>query len=578
MKKPTLAGSTLLILLFMVAQVSARPVAESPNVVAADFLTHLQTSGYLSDSAIAAMNHEIEEHINCLRNWSDKDAYAKEHDLYHYLKEQRDSVSTYLGNADSMVSSFISRYRFSDTDTETTASDSLKALLNDKLGQIETLLNQLDREMNATADESMLKGIDWKTIAICAIIVLLAAVIYLLFRRKNNMPQQPVIPQNRQGTPAGNEAGIVVRRKTATILKKQSLENVIGNPAYLQIDAADFTFESAVRRIYIKNTCIIDIYNMYADDLQRPENPKEDGCMVLGRWVYDGESQEYYVSLEQIVLPGDDAVFSEYELNFGGKIKLKVVEQLRKLRRETNFQYDLTCWVHSHPGLGVFFSNSDVSVQTQLKHPTHPNFLTAIVVDILTPDMELGVFTFRRDGNINSQNELKRMYSLTEWYEWAIANCEETDEEVPVTKDDDLFDTLKDAQRHVNTCEAIKLNREMIVDMCMSTTGQSKGLIGLVHGQSRQQGTKTACFAERLSNNDSVAGMSLIGCLVADDHRSIPSIKKAVANYLDSVRFVMTFSPADGKLTSIPVVDGDLSTDESLYGEQQLDHLKRWRR
>jgi CBS domain-containing protein len=221
--------------------------------------------------------------------------------------------------------------------------------------------------------------------------LVLIGLLYALFRKRQAPEPAPVINkgqgtnnQNNQGT------GIVVRRKTATILKKQSLENVIGNPAYLQVDATDFTYESAVRRIYIKNTCIVDIYNMYAEDLQKPENPKEDGCMVLGRWVYDSESQEYYVSLEQIVLPGDDAVFAEYELNFGGKIKLKVVELLRKLRRETNFQYDLTCWVHSHPGLGVFFSNSDVTVQMQLKHPSHPNFLTAIVVDILTPDMDLG--------------------------------------------------------------------------------------------------------------------------------------------------------------------------------------------
>ena len=566
-------------MLFIVGQVYAKPVVDDPNVVIADFRTHLQTSGYLSDSAIAAMNHEIEEHINCLKNWSEKDAYAKEHDLYHYLKEQRDSLGNYLNNAEDMVNSFLRSYQFDNAEAEAACNDSLKALLNDRLGQMETRLNQLDREMNGSAEGGLLEGADWKTIAICAIIVLLAAIAYLLFRKRNAQnptPNTQHLTPNPQH-PTGNEAGIVVRRKTATILKKQSLENVIGNPAYLQIDAADFTYESAVRRIYVKNTCIIDIYNMYADDLQKPESPKEDGCMVLGRWVYDSESQEYYVSLEQIVLPGDDAVFSEYELNFGGKIKLKVVELLRKLRRETNFQYDLTSWVHSHPGLGVFFSNSDVSVQTQLKHPTHPYFLTAIVVDILTPDMETGIFTFRRDGNINSNNELKKKYSLTEWYEWAIANCEETEPEKPAAEDDGHYNTLKDAQQHVDTCQAIRLNREIIVDMCMSTTGQSNGLIGLIHGRATHQGDQTAFYALRLSNNDSVAGMSLIGCLVADNHCSIPSISKAVANYIDSIQFVMVFSPNDGKLTSIPIVDGEISTDETLYGYQQLDELKRVR-
>ena len=103
--------------------------------------------------------------------------------------------------------------------------------------------------------------------------------------------------------------------------------------------------------MYIKNTCIIDIYNMYAEDLRNPDNPKEDGCMVLGRWVHDEQCDEYAVSLEEVVFPGDDAVFAEYELDFGGKIKVKVNEKLRKLRRETGLQYDLTCWVHSHPSL-----------------------------------------------------------------------------------------------------------------------------------------------------------------------------------------------------------------------------------
>ena len=83
---------------------------------------------------------------------------------------------------------------------------------------------------------------------------------------------------------------------------------MIDNKAYLKIECADFCNDSAVRRMYIKNTCIKDIYNMYADDLRNPDNPKEDGCMVLGRWVHDDHTNEYYVSLEEIVRPGDDAV------------------------------------------------------------------------------------------------------------------------------------------------------------------------------------------------------------------------------------------------------------------------------
>ena len=120
-------------------------------------------------------------------------------------------------------------------------------------------------------------------------------------RKKKASRKVESVPQNPQ-------ADIIVRRKTTSILKKQSLEDVLHNPAYLPIDCSEFCDDSAVRRIYLKNTCVKEIYNMYAEDLRNSETPKEDGCMVLGRWVHDEQSDEYYVSLEEIVKPGDDAV------------------------------------------------------------------------------------------------------------------------------------------------------------------------------------------------------------------------------------------------------------------------------
>ena len=593
MKKLKATASILFMLLSVVVQVSAyppkgaKPVTD-PTVVINDFQSHLQKIPYLSDAGMTTLNHEIDEHIKCLKNWSDKEEYAKEHDLYHYLKEQRDSVSTYHDYSETIVSDFLRSYQFADAEKETTCRDSLKAVLSDRLGKIETSLNFLDREMNGGNEKSFFDGLDWKTIAVCVIILLLIGVLYLLFKKKSQ-PATPVpaAPANRVASSQGNngDAGIIVRRKTATILKKQSLEDVIGNPNYLQIDAADFTYESAVRRIYIKNTCIIDIYEMYAEDLSRPDNPKEDGCMVLGRWVYDNESQEYYVSLEQIVLPGDDAVFAEYELNFGGKIKLRVLEQLRKLRRETNFQYDLTCWIHSHPGLGVFFSVSDVSVQTQLKHPSHPNFLTAIVVDILTPKQDLGIFTYRRDTTINSKNDLKKLYSLQEWYEWAVnsmnGNTDNTDkgnEEVKEFSREDFFDTLADATERKKECQAIGLSREAIIDMCMAISEQYSGLVALVHGHENALEEKKEYTATVLSNSEQADKADLIGCFVVDNHLSIPSIRKAVDNYLDRIKFVLFYSPAEGILTTIPVEGNELSTNENNYGEQKLEDLKLWTR
>lgn len=398
---------------------SAKEV-DNATVIAA-FREHVETVPYLNEENMETLNAEIVEHIKCLQNWSDREAYIKEHDLLNYLERQKGSLQYYQNSSYAMIDDFLLRYAKDGIEDEQACRDSMKAILNDRTGMCETNLNLLDRELTEGKQESFIDQIDWTLVAIVvAALIALIVLMLLLGKKKGTVPQPKPQPYTR--TPhdgQGNTAGIVVRRKTATILKKQSLEDVMENPHYLKVDAIDFCQESAVRRLYIKNTCIIDLYNMYAGDLADKNNAKENGCMVLGRWVHDTESNEYYVSLEQLVMPGDDAVFKEYELNFGGKIKLSVLEQLRKLRRDTNMQYDLTCWVHSHPGLSVFFSNSDLSVQMQLKHPTHPNFLTAIVVDTLTPKEDVGIFTFRRDGNINSKNELTRMYSLKEWYQWA---------------------------------------------------------------------------------------------------------------------------------------------------------------
>lgn len=548
---------------------------EDATVVVEEFRKHVETVPYFSDTALTAVRNQIDEHIKCLKNWNDREAYIEEHQLKEYISTYRDSLQYYKGIATVLIDNFLKQHKVGP-DEEQECLNSMKGILDDKLGARETSLNLLDRELNTVTEKS---SSDWKTVGWIVGGILLVGVLAVAFRKKGNQPAPPAPVRTAPTGQPGADGGIIVRRKTATILKKQSLEDVIGNPNYLQIDVADFSYESAVRRIYIKNTCIVDIYKMYAGDISNPDNAKEYGCMVLGRWVYDNESQEYYVSLEQIVLPGDDAVFAEYELNFGGKIKLRVLEQLRKLRRETNFQYDLTCWVHSHPGLGVFFSNSDVSVQTQLKHPTHPNFLTAIVVDVLTPTQELGIFTFRRDQNINSKNDLKRLYSLKEWYEWAVKsmgeNMPDANEEF---QHSDFFDTLSEAKSYYDVCKCVLLNREIIVDMCMSMSAQSSGFVGYVHGRSYQKDQKVEHLAELLSNNESVSKLDLVGCFVTDTHFSIPTIRKAVENNLEKMNFVLFYSPVTGVLTTIPVIDGKLATDENYYGEKQLEDLKIWTR
>ena len=548
-----------------------------------DFNRRLESHPFLSTESINKETAKVEEYLYNLRNWKDKDAYIKEHQdtLDAFIKNIRDSVTYYSEHKSSLITDYlgdIEKISNGEIQDRYKCFDSIQAIVASRLERHDANVKRLSDELNADSDAESFdeKGLDWKLIGLCAGLFvglcLLLTMLTIWFKKANKKSRTTPRSGNNNGRTEGASATIVVRRKTTRILKKQSLEDVIGNDAYMEIDCADFCSDSAVRRMYIKNTCIKDIYNMYAEDLRNPNNPKEDGCMVLGRWVHDDQSNEYYVSLEHIVLPGDDAVFSEYELNFGGKIKLKVAEKLRKLRTETNLQYDLTCWVHSHPGLGVFFSNSDSIVEMQLKDPAHPNFLTAIVVDILTPQQESGIFTFKQDSTINSKADLKKLYSLEDLYRWAVESGRNS------FKPEDYYNTLSDAKSHQNECAGIELSNGAIIDIGMAVAENASGLVAMVHGFSSQQGQKTEYVASAVSRNESVPDNELIGCFIIAPHCSIPSVRKAVSNYTDKIKFVLVCTPADDLLTSIPVIGKDVSTDQRLYGEQKLEDLKIWTR
>ncbi len=571
-----------------------RQVQEPPKpTVMEAFQQKLQDDPFFSDRNQQNLNNEIAKYIDDLLNRKDKAEYIQKCQLNGYVEGLKLQLQEQNEKKDLFIQAILQNYPELDAQASVDFRNQMEEVLNGKLNLLDKNLTRLTNEMEVKEESG--KELPWPLIgAIAGGLLLLIFIIAVISKNKgkknNGYKPAPVTPRGPKpgyrapitpGQQVSADGNIVVRRKTATILKKQSLEDVIDNPNYLQVDAVDFTYESAVRRMYIKNQCIIDIYNMYAEDLRNPQSPKEDGCMVLGRWVHDTENNEYYVSLEQIVMPGDDAVFEEYALNFGGKIKLKVLEELRRLRRETNLQYDLTCWVHSHPGLGVFFSNSDTSVQDQLKHPQHPLFLTAIVVDILTPMQDTGIFTYRRDMNINSKSELKKMYSLIEWYQWAQESLK-TAAQRPVGANqkelsaDEYFNTLEKAEDRDDSCHGVQLNKDVIVDICMDLATEGDDVLAMLHGFAVQHGQKTEYVAEKISDKDKEDNLSLTGCFVAAPHCSIPTVRRAVQDYLDRIHFVLVYTPSDSLLTTIPVVNGDLVVENTFYGEQRMEVLKTW--
>lgn len=553
----------------------------SVDSIVSVFLNMLEKDPFYSSLFVQACNEEMEKHSKTLSIFKDKesrDDYIKAQNLWEYYEEQESEINRMEGRIDAYVTDFISsNFSANSLPNRKEYETRLRNILEEKIAERRSLLEEfLDNILNGESFTTIVSKrlFSGKSIAINIVVslagVCLVILIALLVRRGNKKKREAAV--RREVDRQSAQKDIVVRRKTTSILKKQSLEDVQHNDEYLKIDCVDFCEDSAVRRIYLKNTCIKDIYNLYAEDLRNPANPNEDGCMVLGRWVHDEQNDEYYVSLEEIVKPGDDAVFKEYELNFGGKIKLKVSEKLRRLRRETNLQYDMTCWVHSHPGLGVFFSNADSSVQMQLKHPTHPKFLIAMVIDILTPEQEMGIFTFKHDLSINSKTDLKRMYSLEELYKWAVESDRAS------FKPEDYRNIMQNASKRTESHYGVELSNGAIIDMCQLQANHESGLLAWVHGYAWEKNGKTEYILKSVSLEKSMPDSGVLGCYINGSHCSIPTIKRLISDDLKNMKFILFYSTSEDVLTSIPVVDGQLAMDENYYGEEKLEELKIWTR
>ena len=545
------------------------------SLVAVD---RINQDDFFGTDAVAYYVQKADSFTKALSQSENKAQFILDNDIKKFLSDSELELQAKKNEITSIAQEAVTASNISDTGSQTRTLNLLIETLNGRYNQRLTAYEKLQSVVDTIPEKSEAEHSLKETIinySIIGVIVLVLAIWMIIAIRKKKKKsakiQQAVQAQAHQDSDPNNPA-IVVRRRTTSILKKQNIDDVINNPEYMLINSSEFTSDSAVRNIYIKNTCIKEVYNLYAEDLRNSNNPKEDGCMVLGRWVHNEDSNTYDISLEDIVFPGDDAVFKEYELNFGGKIKLRIAEKLRKLRRETNLQYDLVCWIHSHPGLGVFFSNSDDNVQMQLKHSQHPYFLIAFVVDILTSNQEMGIFTFRKDGTMNSKGDLTKMYSLEDMYKWALESDKAS------FNPDNYHNILASAKMQIPTCNGIELNNSSVIDLTQIVIEPTTGIVGWAVGTTVEVNGGKEFVVSSIVKADEKPSTGIIGVLLNVTHMSLPTIQRLIANENINPSFVLVYSSKQNTLTSIPVINGELITDEHFYGEETIDDLKIWTR
>ena len=177
----------VLLIMGMQAQAVKRPHSTEPlqsEKVVSNFRDYVETIPYLKESEMASLNKEIDNHINCLKNSTDKEAYITMHDLRFFIANQRDSIERYQGKTAMKIEEFLDRYNNQEFEDRQACIEQMQAILNDKLGPCETNLNLLDRELNAKEEKPFL-GLDNQTLIIigsCIGILLLILLIIAISR------------------------------------------------------------------------------------------------------------------------------------------------------------------------------------------------------------------------------------------------------------------------------------------------------------------------------------------------------------------------------------------------------------
>jgi len=349
---------------------------------------------------------------------------------------------------------------------------------------------------------------------------------------------------------------------------------------YYEIDMRLISEDTTIGNVYLSRKVILDIYKFFSNFLKYESKVNETGCFLIGRWDYTPktDNQMYDITIESIVEPGDDAIYGEYNLNFGAKIGVTLNYAIENLCEKTGNEYVHTSWMHSHPGLGLFLSSQDLSVQSQLAHSNHRGRMLAIVIDSNSPYWETAFFTPKQNGTMNNDKDIKHTFSMETLYKWAKSLPQQQNTTVPTPAPEPAPETSKkDAQNYYNVSllsEMNKINKILfsgsaIIDMDTTIIPHQNGLQGYFYGVKQNNELFIDDFKETEEGTP-------ISCLWVVPHFSTQEIQtdeyKTIMNCFD---FSVVFSANDEKIYIAVKNEMEKQTSTSLTEMKEWTRRKR---
>ena len=164
------------------------------------------------------------------------------------------------------------------------------------------------------------------------------------------------------------------------------------------------------------------------------------------------------------------------------------------------------------------------------------------------------------------------MYSLEDLYKWAIESEKST------YKSENYYNLIPSSKNRSSIFYEILLSNSAIIDIEKYSIEQQVGFTGWIQGFTQNTKNHNEFVIDKITEFKNYSDVNTLGYFIIGTHRSIPSIRTSIIDIKSSIKFVLFYSTTDGTITSIPIINNELYTDENYYIEKNLEELKIWTR
>ena len=193
---------------------------------------------------------------------------------------------------------------------------------------------------------------------------------------------------------------------------EQEFAEALKQNKYAFMDLEELWPNTAIKELFLSKACVIALGTFLKEENLDKAIVEMDGAIpevggfLMGFHTISEETGSLKVTMEEFV-----PFVPEYHDVF--KIEIGTATLVQELgdAQDKHPDKDVIGWFHTHPGHGLFLSNSDLSVQRHFPL----KYQIAMEIDSLTKTLDTAFFTRKKDGTINN---VEHRHTGAKWFSW----------------------------------------------------------------------------------------------------------------------------------------------------------------